>query len=82
LCKVVQCGLDILDVFENPFDHPYPVIHNLWARFVLYSVYSELRKLEWGIGKGVEGSGHGLFEGTIPVYFGMIKEDHENPQSR
>jgi hypothetical protein len=64
LCTVIKCGMDILEVFENHYDLPQPVIICTrpfgWIFIIFYVVLNrEIR--EWCIGKDVEGSGCALF---------------------
>jgi hypothetical protein len=61
---VVKCGLDILEVFENPYDLPQPVItHTRPLSQILIIFYIVLKReiCELCIRKDMEGSGHGLF---------------------
>jgi hypothetical protein len=71
LDRVVKCGLDILEIFENPYDLPQPlIIHScpIGQIFIFFYIMLKGEICECCIGKDVEGSVCGLFYGTIQAF--------------
>jgi hypothetical protein len=86
LCRVAKCGLDFLEVFENPYDFPQPVI------ILLSCLVSRILIIFWECwtGKFVNDVLEGIWKEVDVTCFnvqckclpGMTKEHNENSQSK
>jgi hypothetical protein len=84
LCRVVKCGLDILEVLKNPYDFPQPVIistHPVGQILIIFSVVLNKEICEWLESKWKE-EVMACFKVLAKCLPGTAKDHNRNSQSR